>query len=249
MSLSGAKFKPFAPRTVVEDSHELIAALHQAVVDVFTLKNTGKPYSDLVRLPKKLMLDRARSAKIVPTEDGAALEYEEQGAADKVFGDVEVDAHLEDPASQAEVERNLVAKDSQRARDLVKSFDKAWLDVPLRDLDLKFALLKRVFRLTGVKFPDSQVQNLHTVRFILSKMLKKPEPTKLVGVLTRNVDLKALSNVSISPTRITKTAKSKKLGELKLINAELERKGLPVGVVRNQSNKFQIRRIASVHVL
>jgi hypothetical protein len=102
-----------------------------------------------------------------------------------------------------------------------------------------FQIIKRVFQLTGVKFPDSEIHNANTVRFLLSKLLKKPKPDKLVTVLEQNPKIQKLANVSISARRATKTDKEIKLGRQKLINDELRKRGLPVGAVRDVTTKLQ----------
>jgi hypothetical protein len=93
--------------------------------------------------------------------------------------------------------------------------------------------------LTGVKFPDSEIHNANTVRFLLSKLLKKPKANKLVTVLEHNHKLQKLANVSISARRVTKTDKEIKLGRQKLINDELKKRGLPVGAVRDMASRLQ----------
>jgi hypothetical protein len=96
-----------------------------------------------------------------------------------------------------------------------------------------------VFQLTGVKFPDSELHNASEVRFLLYKLVKRPKPAKLVDVLELNSKLQGLRNVSISPTRITLADKEHKLGRQKLIEKELEKRGLPVYISGDLKGKLQ----------
>jgi hypothetical protein len=151
-------FEPFATKEMVQDSATLIAALHRAVVEVFTLKNGGQSYSTISDKPTSV-LNKTQTVKIIPTESGATLEYGQEASAKDIVNELEVPSSLmssevvtkaeeteqreaseEDAIADSTLTESIVKEEKLTTRDIIRSFDKAWLEVPLQDLDTKFAV-------------------------------------------------------------------------------------------------------------
>jgi hypothetical protein len=153
----GLEFEPFATKELVEDSATLIAALHRAVVEVFTLKHADKSYSAISDKPASVF-DKTENVKITPTENGATLEYGPEGSAEDIVNELETpsssiptelvakaeeveqqEVSEEDAIAESTLTEPIVVEEKLTTRDIIRSFDKAWLEVPLQDLDTKFA--------------------------------------------------------------------------------------------------------------
>ena len=83
-------------------------------------------------------------------------------------------------------------------------------------------------QLTGIRIPDSAINSAHTVRSLLTYITRKPKPAKLFEALAERQDLVALPNVKIFNRRITPIDKEKMVGRWKVIEKELESRGLPI---------------------
>jgi hypothetical protein len=108
----------------------------------------------------------------------------------------------------------------------VADLDPAWRQVPLTDPEIKFAVLKRVLQLTGIRIPDSAIQPSKTAGNFLSHLIKPPKPRKLAEAIPPQ--LKGLRNVKVSKERVTPIHKEQQVGRWKLIQEELKDRGLPV---------------------
>ncbi|MCJ1464821.1 hypothetical protein MMC07_003435 [Pseudocyphellaria aurata] len=114
------------------------------------------------------------------------------------------------------------------AIDETPSNDETWLDVSFSDRETKFAIIKRVMQLTGVRIPDSSIDNLNSAKALFGFLVKKPKPKKLAHSLIADENLQALRNVKIIDRRYTPIDKEKQVGRWKVIEEELTRQGLPV---------------------
>ena len=83
-------------------------------------------------------------------------------------------------------------------------------------------------QLTGIRVPDSAITSSNNAKALLSHLLTKTKPRKLVDALVQRDELIALPNVSIYPSRITPIDKETMVGRWKVIKKELEERGLPV---------------------
>ncbi|KAH8808548.1 ribosomal subunit 39S-domain-containing protein [Xylogone sp. PMI_703] len=111
---------------------------------------------------------------------------------------------------------------------VVASWNPAWLQVSLEDPELKFAIFKRTVQLTGIRIPDHAIQTSKTVQDFLSHLVKPPKPRKLAEVLAQKEELLTLPNVNVYSRRITPIDQERSLGRWKVIEKELEARGLPV---------------------
>ncbi|TVY85030.1 hypothetical protein LSUE1_G001506 [Lachnellula suecica] len=112
--------------------------------------------------------------------------------------------------------------------ELFASWDPSWLQISVDDPEIKFAVLKRTLQLTGVRVPDSAMKSARTAQSILSHLVTPPKPRKLIEALEQKEDLLSLPNVSMSGRRVTPIDREKAAGRWKLIEKELESRGLPV---------------------
>jgi hypothetical protein len=88
--------------------------------------------------------------------------------------------------------------------------------------------MKRTTQLTGLCFPDAALKSTNTVQSLLSHLIKPPKPRKLKEALQQKEELVKLPNVAVSGKRITPIHKEKQVGRWKIIQKELEERGLPI---------------------
>ena len=81
---------------------------------------------------------------------------------------------------------------------------------------------------TGVKLPDSFIQECDSVGSLFEKLLEKPEPKKLINSIQADPTMATLQNVRFHRRRITPVTKDKAVGRWKVIQQELTKRGLPV---------------------
>ncbi|KAL2067340.1 hypothetical protein VTL71DRAFT_1765 [Oculimacula yallundae] len=112
--------------------------------------------------------------------------------------------------------------------EVIASWGSSWLQVSLENPELKFAILKRFMQLTGIRIPDAHLGSSKTASALLKYLIVQPKPRKLVDALSQKEDLVSLPNVSIFPKRITPVQVERSLGRWKIIEEELQQRGLPV---------------------
>jgi hypothetical protein len=83
-------------------------------------------------------------------------------------------------------------------------------------------------QLTGVRVSDQIIESSQTAQGLLNHIIAPPKPKKLVETLLADDALQELPNVQIYERRVTPIDKETKLGRWKLIEKELESRGLPV---------------------
>ncbi|KAL2047690.1 hypothetical protein N7G274_000732 [Stereocaulon virgatum] len=105
--------------------------------------------------------------------------------------------------------------------------DNNWRNMSLEDPEIKFAVLKRVMQLTGTRIPDPVIADIKNTKLLLSHLLKKTKAKKLAENLVAG-EAADLPNVQILERRYTFVHKEKELGRWKMIEQELEKRGLPV---------------------
>ncbi|EKD15950.1 uncharacterized protein L3040_003192 [Drepanopeziza brunnea f. sp. 'multigermtubi'] len=135
--------------------------------------------------------------------------------------DVAADRSTEDPL-QAQADSVEITFE-----DLIASWGPAWLQVSIENPEVKFAVHKRMMQITGLRIPDAHLK-AQTPHQLLKHLVKAPKPRKLVEALSQKEDLVTLPNVAIYGKRITPIDKQRSLGRWKIIEKELEARGLPV---------------------
>ncbi len=83
-------------------------------------------------------------------------------------------------------------------------------------------------QLTGARVPDPTIQHISTVKMLLNHLNTPPKPKKLAEVLSADTRLTSLPNVKMFDRRFTPIDREKEVGRWKVIEKELERRGLPV---------------------
>ncbi|POS76354.1 hypothetical protein DHEL01_v205250 [Diaporthe helianthi] len=114
------------------------------------------------------------------------------------------------------------------AREIVRSLDQGWKNISLHDVQLKFAVTKRILQLTGHAIPDSKLLSIHTAGQLVALLVKPEPPAKLADVLEQQGDLTSLPNVRVHATRRTPVHKHQEVGRWKVIVEELEKRKIPV---------------------
>ena len=92
---------------------------------------------------------------------------------------------------------------------------------------IAYQVLKRVIQLTGKRIADPDIEAIKDARALLVHLVKKSKPKKLVETLFAN-EAMDLPNVEIRPRRYTPIDKEKEIGRWKVIERELQARGLPV---------------------
>jgi len=89
-------------------------------------------------------------------------------------------------------------------------------------------VLKRTMQLTGIRVPDSAIMPARNAQALLKQLIVPPKPRKLVEALEQKEDLINLPNVSVYAKRVTPIDKERSVGRWKIIEKELQERGLPV---------------------
>lgn len=85
--------------------------------------------------------------------------------------------------------------------------------------------------------PDEAINNIRSAKALLGQLCTKPEPKKLAQTLTTMRDIKTLPNVKVFDRRVTQIDRERQLGRWKVIEKELEKRGLPV--TGHQKDKYR----------
>ena len=83
-------------------------------------------------------------------------------------------------------------------------------------------------QLTGRRVPDPDIENITTPKSLVVHLVKKPKPKKLAENLMTSNKVADLPNVQILDRRYTPIDREKEVGRWKIIEEELEARGLPV---------------------
>lgn len=87
---------------------------------------------------------------------------------------------------------------------------------------------KRFYQLTGNAIPDAKLLQITNVRSLIETVTKPPPPTKVYEAVTQSGELDSLPNVTVHARRRTPVDKAVDLGRWKVVEQELEKRGLPV---------------------
>ncbi|RPA92604.1 hypothetical protein L873DRAFT_1635155, partial [Choiromyces venosus 120613-1] len=79
---------------------------------------------------------------------------------------------------------------------------KGWVELGFRGDDIKFAVYKRIYQLTGIRVADPEITRAKTVADLLTHLVAKPPPTKLFDILTTATELPTIPNVKIIGQRV-----------------------------------------------
>ncbi|KAI9820175.1 MAG: hypothetical protein M1827_005797 [Pycnora praestabilis] len=262
-------FKGFKHSTRITSREAITAALHRAVVEVFTLHQAGRTLTDVCNARDDKIIAPTAGVIISPRTEGlgdVTLTYPDMHVKDAILEStvasepvaevLEAEREVEkaeeaeelDSLEQSEIRTpttdlstTLAANEPVPLIDLYEEIpagDQRWLSISLLDMNIRFArpltptptqkVLKRTTQLTGFHIPDPIIHSLTTVSSLLSTLTIPVKPKKLTQVLSANEQLIGLSNVKVFDRRITPIDKEKTMGRWKVIEKELERRGLPV---------------------
>lgn len=103
-----------------------------------------------------------------------------------------------------------------------------WRSISLADLEVKFAVVKRLMQLTGNRIPDPVIQDSKTVGELLERLSAPPKSKKLVEAIQRDRKFEKIPNVKVYNRRVTPVDKEKEVGRWKVIEYALHERGLPI---------------------
>ncbi|KAK5018640.1 hypothetical protein LTR60_001420, partial [Cryomyces antarcticus] len=96
-----------------------------------------------------------------------------------------------------------------------------WLALSIKEPRIKFAIVKRVMQLTGIRLSDYAIQTSLTVEALLQRLTTKPKPKKLAEALHADSRFANLQNVKLFERRVTPIDKEKQVGRWKVIEEAL----------------------------
>ncbi|KAK0644196.1 hypothetical protein B0T16DRAFT_447920 [Cercophora newfieldiana] len=132
----------------------------------------------------------------------------------------------------------------EEAKEMIKSWGSGWKATRIEDPFVKFYTTKRIQKLTGHVIPDGKLVGVDTIGALVARIVKPPKAKKLVEDIKAKGDLLELPNVHVYPRRITPVDKQNMVGRWKIIERELQKRGLPVlgtGGYRKTREKIWIR--------
>ncbi|KAI1118695.1 ribosomal subunit 39S-domain-containing protein [Nemania sp. NC0429] len=219
-------FVGFRPREKVVEPALLEAAVRQAVIEAFALREIEREDQLVAAWPttfSKTDLQSLLASDVKGAEDGSVtLGGDAKALIEGLLWRDHMDANEQFAALPD-------ALSPEEAGALSQTWDPSWKLISLADARIRFAVTKRVFQLTGQLVPDHELPSITTVRSLLRVLKKPPKPATLTQeIQDRHPDLLALPNVSVATQRITRGDKEKALGRLKITQAELRKRNLPL---------------------
>jgi hypothetical protein len=116
----------------------------------------------------------------------------------------------------------------EEAKAMMKSWGADWKSAELKDPFVMFYTIKRIQKLTGQIIPDGKLVGVKTIGALIARVIKPPKAKKLAEEIKAKGDLLELPNVHVYPRRLTPVDKENMVGRWKLIEGELQKRGLPV---------------------
>ncbi|KAG0125018.1 hypothetical protein HOY82DRAFT_673305 [Tuber indicum] len=166
------------------------AAVHRAVVEVYTHALNGKPVDSPAvggDVAEEGFTSRVRIE--VRQDGGAVFHYGDEVVEGGGLGlGTGVGGEMAEGAMGEWLQEGLGGK--------------GWVGLGFRGDDIKFAVYKRVYQLTGIRLADPDITRAKTVADLLSHLVAKPPPTKLFDILTTETELPTLPNVKIIGQRV-----------------------------------------------
>ncbi|KND86943.1 hypothetical protein TOPH_08420 [Tolypocladium ophioglossoides CBS 100239] len=193
--------------------------LRRAVVEVLALQEAGafaQWATKKWRRGDRSDLDQALAVEILVQDGTASLEGDASSVSQSLTAEAE---------EAGEAHEQPIPLDE--AKEMTKTWDSSWKDLVLDD-QVKFALRKRLYQLTGNLIPDAKLGAARTVKHILTLASKQPKPPKLAQLLSRRSDLQQLPNIKLHSRKIGPIDKEVAVGRWKVIEEELKKRDLPV---------------------
>lgn len=83
-------------------------------------------------------------------------------------------------------------------------------------------------QLTGIRIPDATINTCSKPQALFRALTAKPKDIKVVDAMVGDRRLNPLDNVTIYGSSVTKMDKDQQLGRWKVVERELEKRGLPI---------------------
>ncbi|KAK2808572.1 hypothetical protein FQN50_004604 [Emmonsiellopsis sp. PD_5] len=222
--------------------------LHQAMVEMLIAKQVGSPLASICEIiPDQAHLSLINEVEITPSADfsSATLQFPDEEIEKDIlelYSSYSAEQPLEELAADedelARIESVVDAKAAEASETLntapamelspPKSLN--FLSISIKDPELKFAYLKRTAQLTGHRIPDNELATISKASHLLPIFaeVSKTKKKKVADELVADGRLASLPNVRIMDRRYTPIDKEMEVGRWKVIEEELERRGLPV---------------------
>ncbi|KAF4968814.1 hypothetical protein FSARC_3842 [Fusarium sarcochroum] len=211
-----SEFRGFAVNRV-KDEALLRVYMRQAVAEAFSLGEAGLKDLGVKKWPviDRAQLDRTLAVDIRVKDGSVALTGSHSDVAEWLK------SSPQEPVEAAEIS-------VEEAQQIVQTWDDSWKAISLDD-NLKFAIRKRFYQLTGHLVPDVKLAAARTTGDLLTVTLT---PTtrgkKLAEVLEDQKTLPSLPNVKVHSKRVTPIDREVSVGRWKVIEEELRKRDLPV---------------------
>ncbi|KAM3452580.1 hypothetical protein BB8028_0007g00960 [Beauveria bassiana] len=233
------EFTAFASAEKVTDKAAIAVYYRRALVEVLALQETGalgewatQKWAEGSRED----MDAALAVEIVAQEGGAVLKGDVAAVANSLKQVSEVSEEVARPERIS----------SEEAAEMIKTWDSSWKDIAVND-QMKFALRKRLYQLTGNMIPDAKLGAATTVGHLITLTAKQPKPQRLAEILQKTEELQRLANVKLHDRRVSSIDREVAVGRWKLIEAELAKRDLPItgqpDVSRNREREHLLGRI------
>jgi hypothetical protein len=132
-------FEGFIPAEVVSNAHEAAAAVHRAVVEVFSAKQSGRPYTEVSSVGREN--DKTYGVEISGSPTAPVLRFKDGMSEESILKPmVDQGAHGEINQIDGDLLDRLEALPFIDYEKQVASWDPAWLQVSLGDPKIKFAV-------------------------------------------------------------------------------------------------------------
>ncbi|KAI5856684.1 ribosomal subunit 39S-domain-containing protein [Durotheca rogersii] len=220
-------FSGFRPRRKVLDPAIIEVSVRRAVVEAFALIQAGREDKLMAAWPAGGQEDLQHSLAVgIDVAEGGAVSL--TGPVSSVLDALNRTADEVQPTLEGAGEPSFVPS-SEEAPKYKKAWGHGWKKVSLSDPRIRFAVTKRLFQLTGQLVPDHSLPSITDAWSVLRVVQKPPKPKTLTQeIQERHQDLVGLPNVSVATKRVTRGDKDIALGRFKLIEAELQKRGLPL---------------------
>ncbi|MCJ1310779.1 hypothetical protein MMC25_004446 [Agyrium rufum] len=232
-------FRGFLSMDKVHDQADLEKAIRRALVEIFAFQEAGRPLSDISYRSISTFEDSEFDAASFTNgvDNGSTLQLKDRGRQ-VILGYMSRSPTAKESEDSTEAMAEAAAADNLTSSEVQEPFaeeglasplnDETWKAVQLTSLPLRFAVVKRVMQLTGRRIPDPIITKIATAEDILEHLVTKPKPKKLAEALAVHEALTQLPNVQIKDRRFTPIDREKEVGRWKVIERELEKRGLPV---------------------
>ncbi|ORY61566.1 uncharacterized protein BCR38DRAFT_476284 [Pseudomassariella vexata] len=221
----------------------LEVATRRALVEVLVRKARGQHLTEGMPVGGKEELLRALALDLKVKENGEISLVADDSAIELVAKDLDWENVLakEELTGKVPAVPTLLPGEAQSFKEAAQ-WRARWKSASLSEPKLKFAVLKRIFQLTGQRVQDHQLPGITDVLSLLRTIKAPPKPKTLSQeIMERKQDLVQLPNVAFAPKRVTRGDKDIALGRFKIIEKELMTRDVnvhPLSVGKSREQKW-----------